>query len=99
MTRHQLDSIFFVIISVYQDIINIEHNKVIPTVGERFLIIFVRLLAGKVLVKGKRLPDDSHSDGEVSDEDEAADVEEEGKKKKEKTNKVIKAALVDTRYI
>ena len=49
---------------------------------------------GKVLVKGKRLPDDCHSDGEVSDEDEAADVEEGGKKKKEKSSKVVTCIVV-----
>ncbi|CAK8673512.1 unnamed protein product [Clavelina lepadiformis] len=47
-------------------------------------------LKGKVLVKGKRLPKESESDGEVSEEDEAADVEENGVKKHQKSKKNIK---------
>ena len=37
-------------------------------------------------MKGKRLPGDCETDGEVSDEDEAADIEQDGVKKKEKKN-------------
>ena len=36
---------------------------------------------GKIIVKGKRLPSESNIDGEVSNEDEAADIEQEGGKK------------------
>ncbi|XP_076822087.1 1-phosphatidylinositol 4,5-bisphosphate phosphodiesterase delta-4-like [Clavelina lepadiformis] len=44
----------------------------------------------KVFVKGKRLPKESESDGEVSEEDEAADIEENGVKKHQKSKKNIK---------
>jgi len=44
-------------------------------------------------VKGKKLPKDCGSDGEVSDEDEAADVEEDGKKNGK--SKVQKYDVID----
>ena len=52
------------------------------------------IFLGKILVKGKRLPSECvSSDGEVSNEDEAADVEEDGVKKKKNTDVRFKRFL------